>query len=101
VNEETFAVHVLMAAFLHPRPLQSSEPLHIDGGGVIHSQRTDESSCAHSAGSAMAHCPAARPAWASCQVIFGCASVRECPPTDGDGVDSSRGQSHYDDAQHC
>src|SRR3954451_10682551 len=24
VNEEAFAVHVLMAAFLHPRPLQSS-----------------------------------------------------------------------------
>jgi hypothetical protein len=142
MNEETFAVHVLMAAFLHPRPSQScarsecglerrgatlevrepvrpridvvrrravnaaadrvtacvpsvgrdtsasnaptaiaksdesrhvgglrteradadvvrdsSEPLHVGGGGVIHSQRTDESACAHSASSAMADCP--------------------------------------------
>jgi hypothetical protein len=142
LDEETFAVHVLMAAFLHPRPLQSSvgsecglerrgatlevrkpvrpridvvrrravnaaadrvtacaptvgrdtsardaptaiaksdesrnlggrrteganadvvressEPLHIGGGGVIDSQRTDESACAHSASSAMADCP--------------------------------------------
>ena len=39
----------------------SSHPLYVGGGGVIHSQRTDESACAHSASSAMADCPPARP----------------------------------------
>ena len=180
VNEETFAVHVLMTAFLHPRPLQSSassecglerrgttlevrepvrpridvvgrravnaaadrvtacvptvgrdtsasyaptaiaksdesrhlgdqrteradadvvrdsnEPLHIDGGGLIHSQRTDESACAHSASSAMAHCPQRDRAngprdeektyrgssATSHSIIVGLARLRRHPPT--------------------
>jgi len=180
VNEETFAVHVLVAPFLHPRPLQSSvrsecglerhratlevrkpvrpridvvrrravnaaadrvtacaptvgrdtsasnaptaiaksdesrhlggrrtkradtdvvrdssEPLYVGGGGVIHSQRTDESVCAHSAGSAMADCPQRDRAngprdqeekhrWSSAMshsIIVGLARLRRHPPT--------------------
>ena len=83
----------------------SSHPLYVGGGGVIHSQRTDESACAHSASSAMADCPPARPSqrsprregdtrveqravalnhrrtgttWPPSPYPPGCASVRKC-----------------------